>query len=242
LFADILGKTPYLLGGFGINALIAVMALLPGALFGLLLGRLRHGRGAAARIAEQITTLLRPGWRVALIILGALLLLPALSQWGIEHSLPAWLVTATVLGLPVTGFASDRFAGFFRQMRAGELGAERSFFAAWLRYAPLIFIGTAIGGVFGSDEAFYRAAHLVDGQGSLAAILVLFIYVTSWFAAASALFYRSAQKVERPAVDPGGVKAVRLLRQRRRPAYEPRKTNGLRSVQSGEAQTGNSKI
>ncbi|MCV6596860.1 MAG: hypothetical protein OIF40_07235 [Mangrovicoccus sp.] len=225
MIADILNNTPYFLGGFGINALIAVTALLWGAVFGLLLGRLRGGSGLMARLAMGFTRFCRPGWRLALMAILLLGLAVLLGGWVGDMSMPAWLVTALLLSVPVMGLASDRFATFFQQMRAGELGAERSFFAAWLRTVPLVFIASALGGLLGSSEVVFRAAQFAQTQASSGAVIFLFLYIASWFALAAMVFFRSAKRVARRVPkDPGGVKAVRLLRQRRRPAYKPRQT------------------
>jgi polar amino acid transport system permease protein len=178
--------TPYLLGGFGWNILIAAVAMVLGTLVGALLAWLRVGASSAgAKSAQVLTELSR---NVPTIVFQFYLAVMLTGAWTLpgthwELSVPGWLKAALALAVAVVGFTSDNLAQALRRWRRGDHSAALLFVPSWASYLLIIVIASSTASIIGVSELVSRCNAVVNASANTALLVPMYFYASLIFLA-----------------------------------------------------------
>lgn len=175
-------RTPFLLGGYGFNLLIAALAMTAGTVIGLLIALARHARTAPLRLAgEAVTSLCRNIPSFVLMFYVAFVFPVELEWGGTLVQVPLWIKATFALIIPVIGFASDQGGAYLRQKRKGQPDAGAVFVTAWVQYYLIVLMASATASVIGADEVVGRANRVIAVDNSPGFLLLTYSYVCLWF-------------------------------------------------------------
>lgn len=190
-------RTPHLIGGFGYNLVIAVVAMTLGTLIGLGLGTARYHSVRLVRLpAGWLTSLCRNVPSFVLMFYIAFVL-PVEVEWsGQWVTIPVWWKATLALVIPVVGFASDQGLALLRQREQGREGAGATFLVAWVQYYLIVLMASATASVIGADEVVGRVNEVIAVDSSPGFLLVGYGYVCLFFLMSGLLISASARRLE----------------------------------------------
>jgi polar amino acid transport system permease protein len=176
--------TPFLLGGFAMNILIAITAMLIGTSLGACLALLRlstHPR--AIKLSLLLTELTRS---IPTIVFQFYLvfMLPTefeLPGTSIRLGFPVWLIAALALSIAVVGFTSDNLSKSLRDWRQGDHGAAFLFIPSWTSYMLIIVIASSTASIIGVSELVNRCNTVVNAIGRTSLMLPMYLYACAMF-------------------------------------------------------------
>lgn len=190
-------RTPDLIGGFGYNLLIAVLAMVLGTLIGVGLGAARNHRSRLVRLpAGWLTSLCRNVPSFVLMFYIAFVL-PVEVEWaGGVVTIPLWYKATLALVIPVVGFASDQGLALLRQRAQGREGAGATFLVAWVQYYLIVLMASATASVIGADEVVGRVNEVIAFDSTPTFLLLGYGYVCLFFLASGLLISATARYME----------------------------------------------
>ncbi len=171
--------TPYLLGGFAWNILIAALAMVLGTVIGAWLAWLRLSRHDATRRASTAVTELTRNIPTIVFQFYLVLMLP--GEWAVPGAgwvivIPAWFKAALALSVAVVGFTSDNLLIAVRDWRAGERGAALLFVPAWGTYVLIIVIASSTASIIGVGELVSRANSVIAATANTRLMIPIYLY------------------------------------------------------------------
>jgi len=163
LIGVLLAWSPYLLGGFAWNVLIALVAMLIGTLMGTLLAAMRlTPHGPIKWLGIAITEL---GRNIPTIVFQFYLVMMLPVEWhmpgGWTWVLPAWLKASIALAVAVIGFTSDNLLLAMQNWRLGRRGAALLFIPSWGNYLIIIVLASSTASIIGVAELVSRCNTLI---------------------------------------------------------------------------------
>ena len=176
--------TPYLLGGFGWNLLIALVAMLVGTLLGAVLAAMRlASRPGWVRLAQVLTELTR---NVPTIVFQFYLAVMLPGEWAVPFTgwvlhIAPWLKAALALAVAVVGFTSDNLAHALTLWRRGEHAAALLFLPNWTSYLLIIVIASSTASIIGVSELIRRGNTVVNASADSSLMLPLYFYASLFF-------------------------------------------------------------
>jgi polar amino acid transport system permease protein len=176
--------TPFLLGGFAMNILIAITAMLIGTGLGGCLALLRLStRPRAVKLSLLLTELTRS---IPTIVFQFYLvfMLPTefeLPGTSIKLGFPGWLIAALALAIAVVGFTSDNLAKALGDWRRGNHGAAFLFIPSWTSYMLIIVIASSTASIIGVSELVSRCNTVVNAIGRTSLMLPVYLYACAMF-------------------------------------------------------------
>lgn len=199
--AVLVGWTPYLLGGFAWNLVIAVLAMAAGTLLGAGLAWLRGLRGPGGRLprraAAVLALLCRNVPSFVLMFYVAFVLPVEIETAGGPVALPLWIKATLALTIPVTGFVADQALAYRRQAAEGMAHAGATFLVAWLQYFLIVLMASATASVIGADEIVARANRVIATDPRPEFVMAVYLYVSLWFLMAGVLVTAAAPRLGR---------------------------------------------
>jgi polar amino acid transport system permease protein len=184
IVASLTTWTPYLLGGFGWNILISLVAMAIGSAVGYVLARFRHvPRKQWSRPAVFLTTLVRNIPTFVFQFYLVFMLPNALPlPFGLPPlALPAWLKASLALALAVAGFVSDNFLRVLEVEASQRSGALMRFVLAWTNYFVIIVMASSTASLIGVSELVSRCNTVVNASGTTDMMLWVYLYAMLWF-------------------------------------------------------------
>ena len=176
--------TPFLLGGFAMNILISLVAMLVGTLLGcgVALLRLAPSRGGQ-RVALIATELTRntPTFVFQFYLAFMLPTEMTLPLTGIVIGVPPWVKASLALALAVIGFCSDNLTPALKGLRRGDPGAALLFIPSWTSYALIIVMASSTASVIGVSELVARCNTVVVATGKPGLLLPIYLYACAIF-------------------------------------------------------------
>lgn len=179
IISDLTTWTPFLLGGFAMNILISVVAMLIGTTLGWGVARLRLARSPAwQRVALLATELTRNTPTFVFQFYLAFMLPNAVSLPGIDGSLAIapWVKASLALALAVIGFCSDNLTPALKGLRNGDAGAALLFIPSWTSYLLIIVMASSTASVIGVSELVSRCNTVVNATGKSELLLPIYLY------------------------------------------------------------------
>ena len=176
---DLATWTPYLLGGFAMNILISVVAMLIGTTLGWGVARLRLARTPAwQRVALVATELTRNTPTFVFQFYLAFMLPNTVSLPGLDASLAItpWIKASLALALAVIGFCSDNLTPALKGLRRGDDSAALLFIPSWISYALIIVMASSTASVIGVSELVSRCNTVVNATGKSGLLLPIYLY------------------------------------------------------------------
>nr|WP_315491334.1 ABC transporter permease subunit [uncultured Rhodoferax sp.] len=176
--------TPFLLGGFAINVLIAVSAMVMGTILGWCLALLRLSvKPRVVRVSLLMTELTR---NIPTIVFQFYLVFMLPSEFklpgtSITVAFPAWLIASAALGIAVVGFTSDNLTKALRDWRQGDHSAAFLFIPSWTSYMLIIVIASSTASIIGVSELVSRCNTVVNATGRTSLMLPVYLYACVLF-------------------------------------------------------------
>jgi polar amino acid transport system permease protein len=171
--------TPFLLGGFGWNILIAAFAMVLGTVIGAMLAWLRLSTHLAISRTSSVATELTRNIPTIVFQFYLILMLP--GEWAVPGAgwvivIPAWLKAALALSIAVVGFTSDNLLIALREWRRGERGAALLFVPAWGTYLLIIVIASSTASIIGVGELVSRANSVIVATSNSQLMIPIYFY------------------------------------------------------------------
>lgn len=171
---SLLAWTPFLLGGFAWNLLIATVAMLVGTAVGTVLAWLRLSpRAWPRRVSTSLTELSR---NIPTIIFQFYL---ALMLPG--DAVPAWLKAALALAVAVVGFTSDNLLIALREWRRDQRAAALLFVPSWCSYLLIIVLASSTASIIGVGELVSRSNSLIHASADSGLMVPVYLWASLIF-------------------------------------------------------------
>ena len=177
LIIFLIDKTPYLAGGFLVNVIISVGAMLMGTGLGTIIALpiARHWRvvrwlsGLSVNLSRNVPSFV-------LMFYIAFILPDEIVFGDTVIAISPEIKAAIALVLPVLGFAADQFLGLVRGS-----GTFQNYLASWIQYFLIILMASVTASVIGADEVLSRANKLISTRSELYILIGTYTYVAIWF-------------------------------------------------------------
>jgi len=184
MFGQLLTWTPYLLGGFALNILISLVAMLIGTGIGWTLAALRlsaHPRRVRVSLiltefSRSIPTIVFQFYLA--FMLPAEILLP-FSKTIINF--PVWIKASLALAIAVIGFTSDNLTIAMDQWKKGNHNAAFLFIPSWTSYALIIVMASSTASIIGVSELLSRCNTVINATGDTQLMLPIYLYACLFF-------------------------------------------------------------
>ena len=184
MFGQLLTWTPYLLGGFALNILISLVAMLIGTGIGWTLAALRlsaHPRRVRVSLiltefSRSIPTIVFQFYLA--FMLPAEILLP-FSKTTINF--PVWIKASLALAIAVIGFTSDNLTIAMDQWKKGNHNAAFLFIPSWTSYALIIVMASSTASIIGVSELLSRCNTVINATGDTQLMLPIYLYACLFF-------------------------------------------------------------
>jgi len=176
--------TPYLLTGFGLNILIALLAMLVGTSMGWGLALLRL---STHKFWVKLSLLLTEVTRnIPTIVFQFYLafMLPAevvLPGTTITLGFPGWLNASLALAMAVIGFTSDNLTSALKDWRRGDHSAALLFLPNWTSYMLIIVIASSTASIIGVSELVSRCNTVINATGNTRLMFPVYLYACLCF-------------------------------------------------------------
>jgi polar amino acid transport system permease protein len=176
--------TPFLLGGFSVNILIAMTAMVIGTGLGWGLAILRLStRPRAIRFSMLVTEFTR---NIPTIVFQFYLVFMLPSEFklpgtSVTLGFPVWLVASLALAIAVVGFTSDNLTKALRDWRHGDHSAAFLFIPSWTGYMLIIVIASSTASIIGVSELVSRCNTVVNATGRTNLMLPMYLYACVLF-------------------------------------------------------------
>lgn len=194
--------TPVLLGGFGFNVLISILAMGIGTVLGVGLGILQVSPvDAIRRTAWIITQFFRNSpWLVLLFY--CILLIPfQINIFGLEIPFPAWIKAVIGLSLPVMAYMSEYMRGAIQSIPTGHwesaaaLGLSRSqtlrevilpqtvkrIAPSWMNLYAILTMATPLVSIVGVSDVMTLTRSALAAEGRVDLLIPMYLYILGWF-------------------------------------------------------------
>ena len=176
---DLLTWTPFLLGGFMMNILISLVAMLIGTSLGWGIALMRLAESSLiTRLASLLTEITRNTPTFVFQFYLAFMLPNELTLPFTELviAIPPWIKASLALALAVIGFCSDNLTPALRALRRGDDGAALLFIPSWTSYALIIVMASSTASVIGVSELVSRCNTVVNATGKPELLLPIYVY------------------------------------------------------------------
>jgi polar amino acid transport system permease protein len=183
-FHHLVSWTPYLLGGFGLNILISLVAMLVGTAIGGVLASLRvsdHPRRVRASLvitefSRSIPTIV---FQFYLAFMLPVEIIVPFSK--LILTFPVWLKAALALAVAVIGFTSDNLAVAMQEWKNGNHTAAFLFVPSWTSYALIIVMASSTASIIGVSELVSRCNTVINATGNTQLMLPIYLYACLLF-------------------------------------------------------------
>lgn len=176
--------TPFLLGGFGWNILIAILAALIGSAVGSMLafGMLAESK-RTSRVSLSIASAFYRVPTLALMFYIAVLL-PNEIQFpgsGTAYPFPNWIKAALALSAAQVGFTAHNLVYSIEHWRKGEHGAALLFIPGWASNWLITIIASSSASLVGVSELVSRCNKVINATDNLDLMIPVYMYACLLF-------------------------------------------------------------
>lgn len=189
--------TPYLLGGFGWNLAIALLAMGVGTALGCLFALARLSpRPLLATPAGWITAFFRNVSTLVLLFYLATLAPSELSLWagGPVLLFPPWLKAGIALAASPLGFTAWNLHASLVALAKGDRRSALLFVPNWLASFLITLLATSVSSLVGVSELVGRSATVINATGSQH-MLAIYLYAAAFFWIFGAFFGATVDRI-----------------------------------------------
>lgn len=191
LISFLIEKTPFLVGGFLINIMISLVAMVLGTVFGTIVaipiakrwGLIYWLSGLSINLTRNVPSFVLMFY-IAFILPSEIVFSDTVIFLSPEYK------AALALVFPVLGFAADQFLGLVRGS-----GTFENYLASWIQYFLIILMASVTASVIGADEVLSRANKLISTRSDLSILIGTYTYVAIWFIISGFVFNWIVQTV-----------------------------------------------
>ena len=176
--------SPFLLGGFGMNILVAAVAMAFGTSIGWALALLRVSGSAGGLRLSLWTTELSRSVPTIVFQFYLVFILPyevVIPSTGAVLVFPAWLKASLALAIAVVGFTSDNISIAMEEWKRGNRASAFLFVPSWTSYALIIVMASSTASIIGVDELLSRCNTVVAATGNTKLLLPIYLYACFFF-------------------------------------------------------------
>ena len=176
---DLATWTPFLLGGFMMNILISVVAMLIGTSLGWGLALMRLAKSSSLLSFSSLLTEITRNTPTFVFQFYLAFMLPnefILPFTELIVTVPPWIKASLALSLAVIGFCSDNLTPALRALRRGDDGAALLFIPSWTSYALIVVMASSTASVIGVSELVSRCNTVVNATGKPGLLLPIYLY------------------------------------------------------------------
>lgn len=184
IFTHLLTWTPFLLGGFAWNILIALSATLLGTSVGAWLAWLREGNSKRAADLSMATSTMFFRLPTVALLFYAAVLLPNEVQvpWtDTIYPFPTWIKAAVALSAAQVGFTSNNLAASIRLWRKREHGAALLFIPNWGSHLLITIIASSSASLVGVSELVSRCNKVINASDNTELMFPIYLYASLIF-------------------------------------------------------------
>jgi len=171
--------TPFLLGGFAMNILISVVAMVIGTSLGWGVALMRLAQSPFWRRVAALLTEMTRNTPTFVFQFYLAFMLPnefTLPYTELIVGVPPWIKASLALALAVIGFCSDNLTPALKGLRRGDDGAALLFIPSWTSYALIIVMASSTASVIGVSELVSRCNTVVNATGKSELLLPIYLY------------------------------------------------------------------
>lgn len=178
--------SPFLLGGFGWNVLIAFTAGLIGLMLGVPLAYLMRARTrVVAGVSKRASGVIHHLPTFALIFYMAVVL-PAevsLPGWDAPVKVATWFKVALALSAMQIGYVSENFSVALQAWRDGDKPKAMLFIPGWINGFLITAIASSNASVVGVNELVSRCNTVIAATGQADLMIPAYLYASLFFLA-----------------------------------------------------------
>lgn len=176
--------TPFLAGGFAMNILISMAAMIIGTCLGWGVANMRLSASPRTYRASMVLTELTRNVPTFVFLFYLAFVLP--GEFGIPFTthvvgFPSWLKASLALSIAVVGFCADNLSPAIREWRNGNKGAALLFIPSWTSYALIIVMASSTASVIGVSELVSRCNTVINATGNTRIMLPVYLYACVFF-------------------------------------------------------------
>lgn len=176
--------TPFLAGGFAMNILISITAMVIGTGLGWVVANMRLSASPRTHRASIVLTELTRNVPTFVFLFYLAFVLP--SEFGVPFTdlvlgIPSWLKASLALSIAVVGFCSDNLSPALSAWRKGEKGSALLFIPSWTGYALIIVMASSTASVIGVSELVSRCNTVINATGNTQIMLPVYLYACVFF-------------------------------------------------------------
>ena len=175
--------SPFLLGGFGMNILVSVVAMAIGTAIGWALALLRVSHNASGVRFSLWTTEFSRSVPTIVFQFYLVVILPneiVISSTAVLE-FPAWLKASLALAVAVVGFTSDNITIAMEEWKRGNRAAAFLFIPSWTSYALIIVMASSTASIIGVDELLSRCNTVISATDNTKLLLPIYLYACLFF-------------------------------------------------------------
>jgi polar amino acid transport system permease protein len=184
ILSHLITWTPFLLGGFGWNILIATAAAFIGTSIGAILVWMRlDGSDRRAHVSLIISKWFFKIPTVALMFYCAVLLPNEIQIPGTDltYSFPNWIKAALALSAAQVGFTSHNLYTAAQFWRNGKQGAALLFIPSWGSNLLITIIASSSASLVGVSEIVSRCNKVINATNSTDLMVPIYLYASLFF-------------------------------------------------------------
>lgn len=176
--------TPYLLGGFGWNVFIALVATVIGNAVAVLLVALRL---SPSQRLQKLGEVLANGFykvpTLALMFYCAILLPTEVTWPGSAQptAFPAWIKAALALSAAQVGFTAHNLGPSIQRWRQGSHSAALLFIPQWGTNLLITIIASSAASLVGVSELVSRCNTVINASADASLMVPLYLYASLFF-------------------------------------------------------------
>lgn len=182
IFLHLQTWTPYLLGGFGWNVLISLIALGIGTAVGAVLACARLSPSASvSKAGLVITKIFRNIPSLAFVFYLTVLLPTEVTFWGSIHVIPGWIKASLAFSAAQIGFTSDQLGPAIQAWRQRQHGAALLFIPNWVNGFIITILASSGASLVGVSELVSRCNTVINATGSSDLMVPFYFYASLIF-------------------------------------------------------------
>ena len=184
IFRQLLASTPYLLGGFALNILISLVAMLIGTGIGWALAGLRVSKHPTTRRVSIVLTEFSRSIPTIVFQFYLAFMLPTEILLPFTKTIlnfPVWIKASLALAIAVVGFTSDNLTIAMDEWKKGNHNAAFLFIPSWTGYALIIVMASSTASIIGVSELLSRCNAVINATGDTQLMLPIYLYACLFF-------------------------------------------------------------
>jgi polar amino acid transport system permease protein len=184
ILAQLVTWTPYLLGGFGMNILVTLLAALIGTLVGLVLTAAQCGaRAGVQNMGHSVALFSIKLPTLALMFYCAVLIPNEFQIWGSDavYPFPNWVKASLALSIAQISFTGNNLKKSIDLWGAGHHGEALLFIPNWGNNMLITVVASSSTSLIGVNELVSHCNKIISASSNPALMVPLYLYASLIF-------------------------------------------------------------